>query len=311
MPTVAEYAVTWLERRRALGYRSVTDDEARLRLHILPVIGSMLLEEVRKKTVNDMFVALRQKGLAPRTLHNISALGAALFRDAVAEEYREATPWVLLTGVLPHRQDADPAWRRSARFTRMEAESLCYDAREFPCHRVVNSLLYLAGLRRGEAYRLTLDDYDRTRKPLGGLLVRYTKTDVVREVPVHPALARILASWIMEEWPEHYGRRPGASDLLVQTRSGKPRNRHDDRNAFVAQCRRLGIEPRRGHDLRRTFISECRANGANRDQLQVVTHGPRGRDVLDMYTTYLWTDLCAAVQCLPVEQPGELIKLAR
>jgi hypothetical protein len=61
----------------------------------------------------------------------------------------------------------------------------------------------------------------------------------------------------------------------------------------------LGLRGRRVHDTRRTFISLALANGANRDKLAWVTHGPKG-DIMSLYTTLPWESLCAKVAKLKV-----------
>ena len=61
----------------------------------------------------------------------------------------------------------------------------------------------------------------------------------------------------------------------------------------------LGLRRRRGHDLRRTFITLAQVDGARRDLLEIVTHGPRG-DIVSIYTTFPWPALCAEVAKLDV-----------
>lgn len=55
------------------------------------------------------------------------------------------------------------------------------------------------------------------------------------------------------------------------------------------------MRARRGHDLRRTFISLAREDGAHRDLLEPITHGPRG-NIVDIYTTFTWSP-CATASC--------------
>ena len=62
----------------------------------------------------------------------------------------------------------------------------------------------------------------------------------------------------------------------------------------------LGLRPRRGHDLRRTFITLAQVDGARRDLLETITHGPRG-DIVSVYTTFPWPALCAEVAKLQIE----------
>jgi hypothetical protein len=73
----------------------------------------------------------------------------------------------------------------------------------------------------------------------------------------------------------------------------------------------LGMRGRRQHDTRRTFISLARADGASKDMLEVITHGPRG-DIVSMYSTFPWATLCAEVAKLNISRRGEgqVIRLA-
>jgi hypothetical protein len=61
----------------------------------------------------------------------------------------------------------------------------------------------------------------------------------------------------------------------------------------------LGLRKRRGHDLRRTFITLAQVDGARRDLLETVTHGPRG-DIVSIYTTFPWPALCDEVAKLKI-----------
>jgi hypothetical protein len=69
---------------------------------------------------------------------------------------------------------------------------------------------------------------------------------------------------------------------------------------------------RRAHDLRRTFITLCRADGARADLLEMVTHAPRG-NIINIYTSMPWENLCAEVAKLRIALPrdAEVIPLRR
>jgi len=62
----------------------------------------------------------------------------------------------------------------------------------------------------------------------------------------------------------------------------------------------LELRPRRGHDLRRTFITLAQVDGARKDILEAISHGPRG-DIVSVYTTFPWPVLCAEVRKLKIE----------
>jgi len=77
--------------RRALGVRSIADDESRMKRHILPELGDLDLGEVQSRHVRAFVFKLRTKTLgkgeklAPRTIRNVYGLLSTMFRDAVAE----------------------------------------------------------------------------------------------------------------------------------------------------------------------------------------------------------------------------------
>ena len=102
------------------------------------------------------------------------------------------------------------------------------------------------------------------------------KTDRPREVPVHPTLAKVLATWKLSGWPLYFDRAPGPDDLIVPSRKGSPRSVAHMLKKFHEDLARLGLRPRRQHDARRTFISLARADGARPDVLRWVSHGPTG-----------------------------------
>ena len=65
------------------------------------------------------------------------------------------------------------------------------------------------------------------------------------------------------------------------------------------------------HDARRSFVSLSLADGARRDILRWVTHGPEG-DIVSLYTTLPWATLCEEVSKLNVDlRAGQLIELRK
>ena len=216
--------------------------------------------------------------------------------------------------------DKDPNWRHTAIFTRDEEEQVLSDERIPEDRRAFYALLFLGALRFGEAAARRWRDYDPEASPLGRLRVstamhaadkreKGVKTDRPREVPVHPTLAKVLATWKLSGWPLYFDRAPGPDDLIVPSRKGSPRSVAHMLKKFHEDLARLGLRPRRQHDARRTFISLARADGARPDVLRWVTHGPTG-SVMDDYTTLPWESLCAAVACLKVGlKTGEVVPM--
>lgn len=315
--TLKTYGERWLKERPAKGIATSKDETSRMRLHVWPVLGDVLLKELRPRHIRDLVQALRTKKsergttLAPRTVRHCYGTLHTMLHDAVVDELIETNPCVLKRGELPGKVDRDPTWRAKAIYSREEVEQIISDERIPEDRRTLYTLLFVAGLRFGEASALTWSAYDAGAEPLGRLeiaasydtktrKVGSTKTERPRPVPVHPTLAKVLAAWKLAGWQRMFGRAPRAEDMIVPSRKLAHRNANHGLRKFHEDLERLGLRPRRQHDLRRTFISLALADGARKDILRWVTHGPEG-DIIDLYTTLPWPTLCDEVGKLRIE----------
>jgi integrase len=156
--TVTRYAKRWLEGRKKQGIASACDEEGRITNHILPLIGPMLVADVRPRHVRDMVLALRVKKamrggdvLAPKTVRHVYAIFRTMMRDAFIDELVDRDPCALKRGVLPKKTDKDPNWRSTAIFSRDEVERLISDDRIPEDRHVFYAMLFLGAMRFGEA----------------------------------------------------------------------------------------------------------------------------------------------------------------
>ena len=320
-PTVEEYAAQWLSKRTNA---NAGDDRARLRLHALPHIGALRMNEVKPRHLRDLVFALRDAGrLAPRTIRQVTGLLHTMFKSAAIEEVIAANPVQFERGTLPKKADKDPTWRHEAIYTRDEIETLIADERVLADRRILYALKSLAALRHGEAASLTWAQYDTNAKPLGAINLGRTKSGVPRQIPVHPVLARLLAAWKLSGWGATYGRLPRADDFIVPTRNMSDENPRgtvqqptESQNALIADLTLLGLRTRagqrrnrRGHDMRRTFITLARTDGAIDGLLRWVTHGPSS-EMIDVYTSPPWAALCTEIAKLKITlHEGALVTL--
>jgi integrase len=248
-----------------------------------------------------------------RRRHVYFTLRQAL-HDAVVDELIPANPAQVARSEVPPKIDKDPGWRRTAVFAREEVETLISDPRVAEDHRVVYALALLTGARHGEVAALHWRHIDTTAEPLRRLTIEVAynsasriekgvKTDRPRLVTMHPALAKVLASWRLSGWKRAHGRNPGPDDLVIPSPGGGHRTANVTLELFHDDLARLGLRKRRFHDARRTFISLCLGDGASKDMLRWVTHAPG--DVFDGYTSPPWAALCEAVGKLCVQLPPE------
>jgi integrase len=311
--TVSKFAETWLKEREKRGLRSVVDDKGRINNHVLPAIGKLRLDEVRPRHLRDLVRELRQGDLAPRTIRNTYGIAHAMFHDAEVDELIASNPCKLKRGELPGKTDKDPEWRNAATYTLTEVQTLITSDIVPAERRIQYAFKALAGLRHGEVAGLRWRHYDPAAEPLHRLLVATsydtgrTKTEVTRRVPVHPALAGLVATWKADHWKDIYGRKPKPTDLIVPTRNMTTVNANDAGRAMKYDLDKLELRKeagehrdRGGHDLRAWFITTCQENGAHRDLLRVVTHTGKG-DVVSGYTRATWAALCAEVAKLRVD----------
>jgi integrase len=308
--TVAAYAEKWIAKQHARKLSTARDIETRMRLHVLPIVGERAIEDLRPRDIVAFLEKIQaESALAPRSIHHVYDALRLMLKAAQFDEVIIANPCVLPPKTLPKKKDAVPGWRQEAVFSAHEIESLISDERVPFDRRAYYALIMLAGLRHGEAAGRRWRDYDTKARPLGRLTVatqydgRELKTENPRVVPVHPALAVMLAVWREHGFGELFGRSPKPDDWIVPSRRGNHRTVRLTLTRLHEDLGRIGLRPRRTHDLRRTFVSLARAAGADSDVLKAVSHGP-GQDVIDMYTTYPWPALCAAVAVIPIKLPG-------
>lgn len=323
-----------IARRDKAGMKSIRNERQRLRDYVIPHIGHMLVADVRRDHVLAMINHFAERPLeatkklpAPRMVHRVYEDARVVFAHArEVLQIISDTPCTLRVrrGELPKKKDANPRWRSGARFERDEVELLISDPRiEWP-RRMTYALLFLGGMRSGEAVGRKWLDYHPMRSPLGMLVVATqhddadTKTEETREMPVHPLLAKLLMEWFERGFREFVGRDPQPEDYIVpriRTRGPNPKTYQDGRRVWVnmqADLKMLGLRRRRVHDTRRTFISMALDDGASEYHLKFVTHGAPKGDAFDEYVTPSWRKLCAEVAKLSVElrsqeRPGVLV----
>jgi integrase len=325
--TVSELVEKWLAQREGEGI-DIDQDKQRFRDHVLPVIGSLKVVDVRPRHVHELVMALRRtpsaRGgvLASCTTRGIYFLTKQLFSYAMLQELIPGNPILVGRGVLPKKADKDPGWRKTAVFNKDEVEALIY-SEDVPQHRrVVYAISFLTGLRPGQVYELRWGDFEPDMKPLGRVSssrswdskhkkVKSTKTGVDHLVPVHPVLAKVMAEWKLHGWRARHGAKPTGNDLIVPNIDGRNRDVRRTLMDFHEDLQRLGLRKRRAYDARRTFMSLALNGGASKDIVRAITH-PRPADVFDLYVTPSWEALCDAVKCIRVElKEGKLVALPR
>lgn len=333
--TLRAYAKTWLAGREGT---SAVDDAQRLNQYVLPILGDLPLGAISRPMVKALVKGLRKKPsrkgglLAPRTIHNIYGVLQSLCADAMNDGLIPYTPCTLRGRDLPQKRDKDPTFRDESLFPLPEVLQIVGNEIVPWDRRVFYAIMFLGCARFGEASELRWKDYDATLRPRGKIkvlrsyntrhkLIKETKAERPRHVPVVRLLAKILAEWKLRGWPEQYGRAPMPNDLIVPSRGGpsgtakgavvrESTNRSVNLmlRRFHADLIRLGLtavdelgdasgRQRRQHDARRTWFSNVMAAGANELHARWTAWGPK-HDLWAEYTSLPWPTLCAVVDGL-------------
>lgn len=324
--TVARYVAHWLEQRKESGH-DWKQDRGRLTKHVLPVLGAREIAKLRTPEIAELVRRLRFKSeprLAVRTVRNIYGVLHAAMRDAKIEGLIDQTPCILTDAQLGSVVDKDPEWRAGALFTRDEAEILISHAGIPADRRLVYGCGLLAGMRPGEVGALRWRHYDPAMQPLGRLtvaaaysskrdLLKSTKTETVRSVPVHPTLAGMLAEWRLSGWSAMMGRVPQPDDLLVplppdtvarRKRTGEPHrgDTYTYRRWIDIDLPMLGWRHRSPYATKSTFITLALDDGADPEILENrVTHTKKRRSAFSGYDRgEHWAQTCTEVAKLRI-----------
>ena len=320
--TLTRWCATWIATLKKDGNASAARYEERIKTYVLPHIGQVPLVDLGEDHMLTLLRALKDTHLAHRSRRNVWKNVKQMLTAAVPRQIPSSPCTLIRRGhlLLPKSLDADPLWRRQAKYSAEDVATLVYDERVPLDRRVLYALLFCTGVRVGEASALRVGAYDRTKQPLGQLTVALSyqtegrktkglKTDGSRGVPVHLALEAILTPWLAPGggWAQMLGRDPDERDLIIPSRWGNNRGRYSVLAGLKRDLKKLGMRDRRIHDTRRTFISLCLDAGATKERLSWVTHGkPPGTndDAFDGYDEPAWPVLCAQVASFPLDRPA-------
>ena len=202
----------------------------RLKDHVLPVIGRIYMDEVRRGHLEELRASLEAKGLSVNTVRHILSDARSMFAYAVRMELQNATPFAG-GGILPKSPRRAPD-----RLSDDEVAKILANCPKKGSPAVRLSLL--TGLRWGEIQRLQWRHIDLGNRVLW---VDQSKSGRPRQVPLTEDAVDLLrkeraktSSIFVISW------RPTQADSLVRTvrkRTGVKWNFHKLRHTFA--CRYL------------------------------------------------------------------------
>lgn len=316
--TLREFARRWQEEYGCLRKPSTFKAQgSHLRVHILPVLGSLRLNEI---TIEEQqrFVAYRAKTVRRKTLVNVLQTLSVILNTAKDWGY-VCEGMSLKRLALPPREA-----RKTPRFfTAEEARRVIAAARE--PYATIYAVAAMTGLRAGELLGLKVTDVDFERRHLfiqrslwHGKLQSVKSATSVRALPLPQALANRLKNYLIT-W------RPNPEELLFTTRVGTPIDASKlTQRKLQPLLKRLGIGRAGLHAFRHTCASLLVEQGISmriaqqqlghsdpRITLAIYSHviGDSHRQAVEKLSTTLdssWPQL--ATDGLEIKTKGQLIQ---
>ncbi|MCK4413979.1 MAG: site-specific integrase [Candidatus Eisenbacteria sp.] len=253
VPTLKEFYPRFLreypeaERHKPSG---IAAKRTILKVHLVPLLGSMPLDQIGPAAVQKVKVALKDR--KPKTVNNVLSVLHTLLTKALEWEVIADPPCRMR--LLHCESPEKPFWDFH------ELERLISCARETGWREYLAVLLGAkAGLRCGELMALAWTDVDLRRQPQR-LTVRTsewkghvteTKGRKVRRIPVGAVLAAALMT-----------HRHLRSERVLCCDDGKPLTQKMVRTVVQRVERRAGLHPLGVHALRHTFCSHLAMRGA-------------------------------------------------
>lgn len=275
----AVLAARYLERPEVTNQALYSWKQRVVRRRLVPAFGDRLIQAITPGLIEQYRAARLAEGhrgrpLKPATLNRYLALLKHMFAYAVREQWLDRNPVSLVT--FDKENNARDRVLSSDEYDRLQDVSA-------PHLRPINATAYYTGMRRGEILRLTWDRVDLA-SGLIKLRAEDTKTNEARLVPMLPDLTAMLRRlYTMRALHEPH----------VFLLDGKPVA--SIKTAFLAACRRAGIEGFRFHDFRHTAVTNLRRAGVDPLTIMKIT-GHKTMAVFKRYNSFEVEDLKAAAR---------------
>ncbi|MCH8853610.1 MAG: tyrosine-type recombinase/integrase [Planctomycetes bacterium] len=261
--TVGEHLQRWLRNYAQVhvSQRTYERYEQLCRVHLIPLLGSTELSELRPLKIDDAYRQIRAKGVSGRTaLHCHRTL-------------RQALSWGVKKGLLTKNwtdavEAPKPARKEMRALTAPETQVLLDAARSTDLYDVVFVALG-TGMRLGEILAVRWSDYDaelgslqivRSLSYLTGKGLTFTPTKTHRSdraIRLSEETIAVLGDLRRHQVEARLALGPAYEDgdLIFCGPAGAPRPPYAVSHAFRDLAKSAGLLPLRFHDLRHSFAS--------------------------------------------------------
>jgi integrase len=300
--TLGQWLERWLEDvvKSGKAHRTYATHRQQIRSHIVPALGRIKLEALRKVHIDRLYTdLLRAKpegaGLAPPSVRRVHAVLHAALEEAVRGDLIPRNPAAHANKPRVRQKEIEP-------FDAKQAVALLETARG-DRYEALYVLCLTAGLRQGEALGLKWSDVDldagtlRINRQLqrmrrdgdksGSLAFSEPKNASRRAVGLPPRAVRALREHRKRQLEEKVraGSEWQGSDLVFSNFKGKPLEAQNVVNrSFKPLLERAELPPIRFHDLRHSCLSLLASRGEPIRDLQALAGHATASFTLQRYT---------------------------
>ena len=295
--TVGQWMERWLEDavKPSKTHRTYATHRQQVRSHIVPAIGRLKLEALRKVQVDRLYADLIRGGLAPSSVRRVHAVLHAALEEAVRGDLIPRNPAAHANKPRVSQEETETLDAKQARTLLEAAKGDRYEA--------LYALCLTSGLRQGEALGLRWSDIDldaatlRVNRQLqrmrrdgdrpGKLVLSEPKNASRRTVGLPRRALVALKSHRKRQLEEKLKAGAAWKDngLVFATAEGAPLeaqnvvNRH-----YKPLLKRAGLPPIRFHDLRHSCLSLLAQRGEPIRDLQALAGHATAAFTLQRYT---------------------------
>jgi len=273
--TIAEFMQPWLDGLANQGRKATTLRGYRgvLRTHVLPVLGSMPLEQLQASDLDTLYASLLRSKLAMTSVHHVHAVVSKMLHDA--ERKGLVTRNVARLASAPSLNAARARGPEMKVWTPAELSAFLASI-EGNRNEVLFRVMAMTGIRRGEAVGLRWSD---VRLDQGWLTVNQSASVVDGEeivdapktrrsrrvINLDAETARLLQRHraSQRELGLRLGITGSSSDRVFTNAIGGPLRPDSVGQAFGRLVKSAGVPPIRLHDLRHTHASHLLMAGVN------------------------------------------------
>ena len=252
VPTFAEFVASLYMEHIKSYKRSWGTDECLLRNHVLPLIGSLYLDQITRRHMVELF-SKHKETHKPGSTNRVIILCRYIFNCALKWEVegisRNPTQGIEL---FPENN------KRERYLTAEEAQRLFKALDESAADRLkyIISMLLLTGARKNEVQQAQWKDFDLERRIW---TIHFNKSGQTRHVPLSDGAIRLLGS---------IPRVPGSNYAFANPKTGKP-YKHIF-TAWDTARKKAGLSDLRIHDLRHSFASALINSGRSLYEVQKI-----------------------------------------